>query len=95
MNKDYVVTVWVNKPDAKHPRARTMSTITSPFSQAPLARTLALLLSDPAYADCLIANSEEEARELLDSATAEQTIVLPVEIAKSVLGWAHYEFTQK
>ncbi len=95
MSKDYVVTVWINKPNAKHPRARTMSTVTSANSQVPLARPLGILLSDPAYADCLLANSSEEAVDLLENAPVEQTIVLPLEVAKNVLGWAHYEFTQK
>jgi len=95
LSKNYVVTVWINKPNAKHPRARTMSTVTSAASQVPLARPLDVLLADPAYADCLLAGSSEEAIDILNSAPVEQTIVLPLEVAKSVLGWAHYEFTQK
>jgi len=95
LSKDYMVTVWINKPNSKHPRARTLSTVTNATSQVPLARPLSILLSDPAYSDCLLANSDEEARNILDSATVEQTIVLPLAVAKSVLGWAHYEFTQK
>lgn len=90
---DYAVTVWFNKPNPRRPRARKLSTITVPNSTLPLARPLEKLEADPAYADSVLAESVEEARRVLDEAVAEQTILLPVVVARSVLGWAQYDFS--
>lgn len=91
----YAVTVWFNRPNPRRPRARKLSTITAPNSSLPLARPLDKLEADPAYADCVLAETVEEAESVLSDAAAEQTILLPVDVARNVLGWALYEFSEQ
>lgn len=93
-DEDYAVTVWFNKPNPRRPRAKKLSTITVPDSNRPLARPLDRLEADPAYADSVFVDSVEEARRVLNAAVAEQTVVLPVVVARNVLGWTQYDFSE-
>lgn len=85
--KDLAVVVWLNPNHATRPQTRLLETITSRYSNNPMAfptRSLQLTLKNPT-----IATVDNIADGLL-AATQDTPLIVPLPLAREELGWTDF-----
>lgn len=87
LEEDLGIVLWINPEFDQKPKKRLLETITSSYSNNPMAFPIKHLQKTIPLATVVDENTLSEG---IFASTQEKPLIVPLPVAKSVLGWAEF-----